>query len=132
MKVHTNIKAGGIGTSGTRTNHNETLIRNKEEEKKRLRKKLRLNKETVRELKDSELKTVAGRGFPSLFTCAEKTCCNHNETLVRNKEEEKKRLRKKLRLNKETVRELKDSELKTAAGGATSGMCSYFTRCFPC
>ena len=77
MKVHTNIKAGGIGTSGTRTNHNETLIR--------------------------------------------------------NKEEEKKRLRKKLRLNKETVRELKDSDLKMAAGGATSGTCTqFFTRCFPC
>ena len=36
---------------------------------RQLKKKLVLNKETLRELKDTELKMVAGGGITSLFSC---------------------------------------------------------------
>ena len=46
----------------------ETIF--KQEEKKVIKKKLQLNRETIRELKDSDLKTVAGgTGFITYITC---------------------------------------------------------------
>jgi natural product precursor len=44
----------------------------------------------------------------------------------------KKKLNRKLKLNKETVRELKNSELKQAAGGATSVTFQYCTTSWCC
>jgi len=59
MKIRTNVKAGG-GSKGS--NHNEKLANNDNsiEQKKTLGKKLRLSKETIRELKDSDLKAIVG------------------------------------------------------------------------
>ena len=57
MKIRANIKAGGASLQ-----HNEKLVSNINtiEQKKTLGKKLRLSKETIRELRDSDLKIVAG------------------------------------------------------------------------
>ena len=77
MKVHTNVKAGG-----TSINHNEKMTSNNTnliEQKKTIGKKLRLSKETIRELRDSDLKVVAG-GLPysesvrHTCTCETYTC----------------------------------------------------------
>ena len=66
MKIRTNVKAGG-GSKGS--NHNEKLANNNNpiEQKKSFGKKLRLSKETIRELRDSDLKAVAG-GKPGTTT----------------------------------------------------------------
>jgi hypothetical protein len=56
MKIRTNVKAGGITY-----NHNEKLTsKEKSKDLKTLKTKLRLNKETIRELKSSDLRRVAG------------------------------------------------------------------------
>ena len=59
MKIKTNIKAGG---GDAWSNHNEKLAsdNNSIEQKKSFGKKLRLSKETIRELKESDLKAIAG------------------------------------------------------------------------
>ena len=54
MKVNKNDKAGGL-----HINHN----------KKSFAKKLRLSKETIRELKDGDLKQVAGGGSYYTASC---------------------------------------------------------------
>ena len=61
MKIRTNVKAGGLDSQ----NHNEKLASdiNTIEQKKSIGKKLRLSKETIRELRDSDLKMVAGGGM---------------------------------------------------------------------
>ena len=63
MKIRTNVKASGG------YNHNEklTIDNNSIEQKKTIGKKLRLSKETIRELRDSDLKAVAG-GKPGTTT----------------------------------------------------------------
>ena len=70
--VKTDIKAGAISP-----NHNEKLANNDNivEQKKRFGKKLRLSKETIRELKSTDLKRIAG-GMP-WYTAASKAaaCC---------------------------------------------------------
>jgi hypothetical protein len=69
MKIRTNVKAGGI-----KINHNEKLASDNNrsfEQKKTIGKKLRLSKETIRELKDSDLKMAAG-GVPTTSS----TCIN--------------------------------------------------------
>ena len=63
MKIRTNVKDGGYEV----INHNEKMASDSNssiEQKKTLGKKLRLTKETIRELKDSDLKVVAG-GVPT-------------------------------------------------------------------
>jgi hypothetical protein len=61
MKIRSNVKAGAIAT-----NHNEKLAddnsdnSNSIEQKKSISKKLRLSKETIKILKDGDLKQVAG------------------------------------------------------------------------
>ena len=64
-------------------------------------------------------------------TKAEDKHINHNEKLVNNINtiEQKKTLGKKLRLSKETIRELKDSDLKVVAGGAPQTTKVYWTHC---
>ena len=59
MIIRTNVKAGRQST-----NHNEKLASdiNTIEQKNNVGKKLRLSKETVRILKDGDLKQVAGAG----------------------------------------------------------------------
>jgi natural product precursor len=47
----------------------------KEVNKKRINKKLRINKETIRELKDSELKGVAGGYYGSITGCSNISKC---------------------------------------------------------
>ena len=65
MKIRTNVKAS-LSLNFTKieynNNHNEKLASdiNTIEQKKTVGKKLRLNKETVRILKDGDLKQVAG------------------------------------------------------------------------
>jgi hypothetical protein len=62
MKIRTNVKAGGIELQ-----HNEKLTSDNNrsiEQKKTVGKKLRLSKETIRELNVGELKTIAGGMFP--------------------------------------------------------------------
>ena len=72
MKIKSNVKAGP-----DYLNHNEKIISdiNTIEEKKTLSKKLRLSKETIRELNTSELKIVAG-GVRSTwgYTCDHSGC----------------------------------------------------------
>ena len=61
MKVNSNIKADGL-----QINHNEKIASDNNrtiEEKKTIGKKLRLSKETIRELTNADLKMVAG-GVP--------------------------------------------------------------------
>jgi natural product precursor len=80
MKIRTNVKAGeqcDYITCGR--NHNEKLAddnSNSIEQKKRIGKKLRLSKETIRELKDSDLKRIAGgiSGIICTQTCYYTTC----------------------------------------------------------
>jgi hypothetical protein len=62
MKINTNVKAGFNFTKIEYNNHNEKLQSdiNTIEQKKSIGKKLRLSKETVRELKSSELKLAGG------------------------------------------------------------------------
>ena len=79
MKIRTNIKSGKSDNpcppDGCGGNHNEKLASdiNIIEQKRSFAKKLRLNKETVRILKDSDLETAAGGRRPSeVDTC--KTC----------------------------------------------------------
>ena len=66
MKIRTNIKSGKNGelvaADFAVSNHNEKLAIdiNTIEQKKTLGKKLRLTKETIRELKDSDLKAIVG------------------------------------------------------------------------
>ena len=61
MKINTGVKAGGWDLKSTKTNHNEKLeSEEKSRSSKTLKTKLRLNKETIRELKSSDLKRVAG------------------------------------------------------------------------
>jgi hypothetical protein len=56
MKINTGVKAGAIWNQ-----HNEKQIRDdKSKDLKALKSKLRLNKETIRELRDSDLKKVVG------------------------------------------------------------------------
>jgi len=59
MKIRSNVKAGRVAG-----NHNEKQASdiNTIEQKKTFAKKLRLSKETVRILKDGDLKQVAGGG----------------------------------------------------------------------
>ena len=79
MKIRTNVKAGASDgrsyVTGYFNNHNEKLASdiNTIEQKKTLGKKLRLSKETVRELRDSDLKMVAG-GFPPTYNTCTCTC----------------------------------------------------------
>jgi len=70
MKIRTNIKAGGS------LNHNEKLAsdNNAIEQKKSFGKKLRLSKETIRELKDGDLKRIAG-GVGSYYTASCNATC---------------------------------------------------------
>jgi len=65
MKIRTSVKAGGT------INHNEKLVNNNNsiEQKKTIGKKLRLSKETIRELRDSDLKVVAGGIATSSPSC---------------------------------------------------------------
>jgi len=64
MKIRTNIKSGKNGELVVADhNHNEKMAsdsNNSIGQKKTLGKKLRLNKETIRDLKDTDLKRVNG------------------------------------------------------------------------
>jgi hypothetical protein len=66
MKIRSNVKAGG-----SVPNHNEKLAddnsdnSNSIEQKKSISKKLRLSKETIKILKDGDLKQIAGGGAGS-------------------------------------------------------------------
>jgi natural product precursor len=66
MKIRTNVKAGRLGG-----NHNEKLADEVAsiDKKKTIGKKLRLSKETIRELKDSDLKRIAGGGSYYTASC---------------------------------------------------------------
>ena len=95
MKIRTNVKAGYASSSDRMTaNHNEKLTSNK---------------------KSLTVKSGVKAGY---------TQQQHNEKFAgdNNVIEQKKTLGKKLRLSKETIRELKDSDLKRIAGGG-----SYYT-----
>ena len=67
MKIKSNVKAGGISR-----NHNEKMASDIKtvEQKKTLGKKLRLSKETIRELRDSDLKVVAGGRQGTTTVCS--------------------------------------------------------------
>ena len=90
MKIRTNVKAGitpiasnhnekqskslpvksGVKAGGTNPNHNEKLADDGVSiEQKTIGKKLRLSKETIRELKDSDLKRIAGGGSYQTASC---------------------------------------------------------------
>jgi len=75
MKVSSNVKAGP-GAGNTYLNHNEKIISGIKtiEEKKSIGKKLRLSKETIRELKDGHLKMVAG-GAIQTAGCTREIIC---------------------------------------------------------
>ena len=66
MKIRSNVKSGPIAL-----NHNEKLSsdNNAIGQKKSIGKKLRLSKETIRELKDGDLKQVAGGGSYYTASC---------------------------------------------------------------
>jgi hypothetical protein len=72
MKVNTNVKAGATAIT---LNHNEKMADDSSssiEQKKSIGKKLRLNKETIRELKSAELKLAGGGAGPItsvIFSC---------------------------------------------------------------
>jgi hypothetical protein len=78
--IKTGVKAGGLDTY----NHNEKLASDSDintiEEKKSISnigKKLRLSKETVRILKDGELRQIAGgAGIPTSTFAQSQTCLN--------------------------------------------------------
>ena len=74
--VKTGIKAGGVQG----VNHNEKLADDNSrsiEQKKTIGKKLRLSKETIRELESSELKLAGGAPIPNsmLSLCATCLAC---------------------------------------------------------
>ena len=95
MKIRTNVKAGHDGRKIT-TNHNEKLA-------------------GYNKVKSLTVKTGIKAGLN--FTKIE---YNHNEKLTNDNSrsiEQKKLVGKKLRLSKETVRILKDYDLKQVAGG---------------
>jgi hypothetical protein len=127
--IKTGVKAGGLNTY----NHNEKLESdiNPIEQKKNVGKKLRLGKETIKVLKDGDLKPVAGgRLYSEWRTCSQNSCigCNHNEKLMDDNSrliEQKKNVGKKLRLGKETIRALTDSDLMKAIGGVQT---SHYTK----
>ena len=101
MKIRTNIKAG-IGGSGE--NHNE---------------KMTSDKRSGLTVKTNVKAGVGGTGE------------NHNEKMAsdnNNSIEQKKTIGKKLRLSKETIRELRDSDLKAIVGGALNN--SAISRCW--
>jgi len=77
MKIRANIKAGSL--TG---NHNEKMVSNINtiEQKKTLGKKLRLSKETLRDLKDTDLKIVRGGMRPN----TEHTYCGGNGCYTNN------------------------------------------------
>ena len=85
MKIRTNVKAGGLDTQ----NHNEKMA------------------------KSFVIKTGVKAGGLDTF--------NHNEKLASDSDinsiEQKKTVGKKLRLSKETIKILKDGDLKQVAGG---------------
>jgi hypothetical protein len=65
MKIRTNVKAGGITY-----NHNEKLTsKEKSKDLKTPKSKLKLNKETIRELKDSTLKRIIGGAVAITASC---------------------------------------------------------------
>ena len=102
MKVNTNVKAGG-GTEGV--NHNEKIA-------------------SAKRPKDLIVKTGVRAGIGP-------TGMNHNEKLGSDNNrsiEQKKNVGKKLRLSKETIRELKDGDLRKVAGGMRpeSGSCPQY------
>ena len=123
MKIRTTIKAGGLNA----TNHSEkTAIENnnaiEQKQTKISGKKLRRSKETLKELRGLDLKQIAGgrmadRSWDSCTACS--CACNHNEKIMSNNNsiKQKQTSGKKLRLGKETLRILKDSDLKQIAGG---------------
>ena len=75
MKIRTNVKAGGWHPQ-----HNEKLssANNSIEQKKTIVKKLRLSKETIRELRDSDLKVVAGGAGPEKPPVSNGACQTSN------------------------------------------------------
>ena|SRR5688572_13923708 len=104
MKIRTNIKAGnGPGSGSSTTNHNEKLMSDKDS-------------------KSLLVKTGVKAGIGPTGT-------NHNEKLTSDNNrsiDQKKSIGKKLRLSKETIRELKDGDLRKVAGGRPpeSGSCN--------
>jgi hypothetical protein len=70
--VKSGVKSGGI----VGTNHNEKLADENRsiEQKKTIGKKLRLSKETIRELRDGDLKAVAGGRPAPTSICTDCTC----------------------------------------------------------
>ena len=72
MKLNTNIKAGEISMQ-----HNEKLANdtNIVEQKKSVVKKLRLSKETIRELKEMDLQKVAGGANWHTAGSRQAVCC---------------------------------------------------------
>ena len=79
MKIRTNYKdlivKTDVRTGEMPWNHNEKMEsdNNRSIQKKASGKKLRLKKETIRELKDSDLKVVAG-GLPTTTTTTTAFC----------------------------------------------------------
>jgi len=96
MKIKSNVKSGGMNMQ-----HNEKLAGDKKS-------------------KGLIVKTSIKSGYCPVIDCGS----NHNEKLAddTNVIGQKKSIGKKLRLSKETIRELKDSDLKRIAGGG-----SYYT-----
>jgi hypothetical protein len=88
MKIRSNIKAGfSLNFTKIETNHNEKLADDNSrsiEQKKSISKKLRLGKETIRILKDSDLKQIAS-GEGATTTLVSIRVCNHNEKLASDK-----------------------------------------------
>ena len=77
MKIRTNVKDGGYEV----INHNEKMASDSNssiEQKKTLGKKLRLSKETIRELRDSDLKVVAGGAGPEKPPVSNGACQTSN------------------------------------------------------
>jgi hypothetical protein len=81
MKIRSNVKAGASDGRSYVTNHNEKLTidnSNSIEQKKNVGKRLRLGKETIKILKDGDLKQVAG-GAASGYYCSDiKSVCYCN------------------------------------------------------
>ena len=78
MKIRTNIKSGAIDNGVSGNNHNEKMMNNNKgsfENGKRFIKKLRLNKETIRELKQSELRRIGGGDITDTVDCNTRVGC---------------------------------------------------------